>query len=231
MEPMSPGKKCSQCEWTGAPGGRTWETEFQYTIEEFDESNPGKPKSRTETIDLALMNETELFEAAETLLQARFELVFRGFDPDQIDDQFAADGISMPLRQKDAFLVFHNFKTQQVEQVSFFSSHRTWHDFLCITQESKDWMGAFSLDEFHEAAFARSDDTRVWYVDMPEEYSDEDFMSEPANFGVDAVKALLAEKPMSESDLKRQGYLLDTKIYWPHWFDEGLMLRRVQRLR
>lgn len=229
IDPMSPAKTCTKCGWSGAPGGRTWPVEFEYTTEEFDEDNPGKPKITHVKHNLILMSDDDLFEFGQMNLEARYELVYRGYDPDDLDDQFADEGVSMPLVQRDAFLVFHNPKTGLIEQVSSFSSHRTHHDYMYLRPGSTEWRGAWSLDEFHDTAFAQNDDTQVWYLDMPEELSDEDFMSDPSNFGSNAIKAMLEERPVSDSELSSEGDLLSTKIFWPHWFDEGLMLARMRR--
>ena len=229
IDPMSPAKTCTKCGWSGAPGGRTWPVEFEYTTEEFDEHNPGKPKITRVKKNLILMSDDDLFEFGQMNLEARYELVYRGHDPYELDDHFSFEGSPMPLTQQDAFLVFHNFKTGLIEQVSYFSSHGRHHDYMYLRQGSTEWRGAWSLDEFHDTAFAHNDDTQVWYLGMPEELSDEDFMSEPSNFGSSAIKAMLEERSVTDSELSRQGDLLSTKIFWPHWFNEGLMLARMLR--
>lgn len=229
LEPMSPAKTCSNCGWSGAPGGRTWPVEFEYTTEEFDEENPGKAKVIHVKHNLIVMSDEELFEFGQMNLEARYELVFRGHDPQELDEQFADEGVSMPLVQREAFLVFHNLKTGLIEQVSSFLSHRRHHDYMYLRPGMPEWRGAWSLDEFHETAFAQNDDTQVWYLAMPEELSDEDFMSDPSNFGSNAIKAMLEDRPVSNSELSREGDLLSTKIFWPYWFDEGLMLAGMRR--
>lgn len=221
LTPDSPTKGCEKCGWRGAFGGRTWETKFVETWEDEDETDPHQTIVSTHTFDLLEMSDEELLDYGSRSLEARYELVHRGFEPEKVDEAFS-DAVPMPLIRKDDFTFFWNTKTGYIEQVSYFWAHWCDHTFMFIRPGMSEWGGASNLEEFHREAFKfKAPDVEVWSTGWPDEFSDDDAMSDPANFGSDFIKSLLSHEALERSDFEKSAERIDPAKYWPDWFEPG----------
>jgi SNF2 family DNA or RNA helicase len=82
--------------------------------------------------------------------------------------------------------------------------------------------GASNLEEFHREAFKfKAPDVEVWSTGWPDEFSDDDAMSDPANFGSDFIKSLLSHEALERSDFEKSAERIDPAKYWPDWFEPG----------
>jgi hypothetical protein len=189
---------------------------------------------RVETVhfDLPTSTNEELFQIGRRNLNARLELVHRGIDPETIDefyDQFeAGEAHSWPLIRKDACFIFFNTEGQLVEQVCTFSAQRTMHEFQYLRAGFEEWEFAETLSDFHEVVFGmKSPSLQVWLIDLDHNHEAEDDESEAFHYGSEAIKAMLAKERITEDELAREGDQYERPIYWPHWFDAGMMINFV----
>lgn len=231
--PGEPTKACSKCDWRGAHSGRTWVTEWVQTTQTWDESAPNNSRIEKRTIDLKTMSEAELWEFAEGNLQARYELVHRGIDPFDIDENLEAKGISLPLIRKEEFFFFYNTDTRFIEQVCLFVAQGQEHDFFVVRSGMDDWDKAWTLEEFHLTVFSmKKDGIEVWCSEMPtDDITDEEWDQIPFSYGSPLVKKMLANEKLDESQMFEYAGRFQTRIFWPHWFDPGLMLSYLDSWR
>jgi hypothetical protein len=225
LEPNSPSKACSQCDWRGGNGGRTWGTQLSEIWEELDEDSPNRTKTTTHIFDLEKMTDDELIECGESRLEPRYELVFRGYSPENVDEIFDHEmALSLPLIQKQELFIFYNSKTQLIELAAHFQAQTTDHAYLYLMPGMADWSGVYTVKQFHEVQFAmKKDDMQVWTVDLKiQEFEDEP--SEPDTYGFPLLKKMIAEHKVSIQDLEKTAWQFKRNIYWPHWFDPGIML-------
>jgi hypothetical protein len=178
------------------------------------------------------MTNDELFDLGKGHQPARFELVHRGFEARAIDDYYdgleIGDAHSWPLIRKDACFIFYNTESQLVEQVCTFSAQRTMHEFQYLRAGFEEWEFAETLSDFHEVVFGKkSPSLQVWIIDLDHNHESEDDASEAFTYGSEAVTAMLAGERITEVELAREGDQYERPIYWPHWFDAGLMIKFV----
>lgn len=57
------------------------------------------------------------------------------------------------------------------------------------------------------------DEIQVWLVDIPEDMSDEDFMSDPCNYGSPAIRKFIAKQTISPDELFNEGGFFQTPIF------------------
>ena len=225
IDPNAPTKACPKCDWRGGNGGRTWETNFSRTLIEADPSNSSVEIERTINIDLSSLTNDELLEFGKYKLEARFELVFKGLDPIQVDlyyDQFDVnEAPSMPLIDTDVTLAYYNASTQRVEQVCYFFAKQYDHLFQYLRPGMRDWGAASSsVQEFHEVVLSmKKPDVSGWIIKFPDEISEEDMFSSPDNFGSEVIKAMIQGDAISREELERHATQLDETVYFPHWFE------------
>jgi hypothetical protein len=220
----APSRKCSDCGWEGGLGGRAWQTIWQAKDYYSDENSPTGESFSVYEFDLKALDTEQLIARGATQIEARFELAHRGMSPEEVDDLFE-DTLSMPLVEKWGGFLFYNTKTHLIERAAIFSAHWTNHTFQFLSFEGDEWEIVSNMLEFHEAVFSmKRDDIQVWSIDIPEDMSDEDFMSDPTNYGSNALKKLIAGETITDDELFNEGGFFQTPIFWPHWFDPGLML-------
>ena len=230
---VAPTKVCPKCGWEGALGGRSWSIEFTLRTQIFDESAPKNIRHEQRDYNLSTMTDEELFELGRGIITARFELVHRGLDAEDIDAYYdlsdTGNARSFPLIRKDACFIFYNTETQLVEQVCTYSAQRTMHEFQYLRAGFAEWEFAETLSDFHEVVFGKKNPSlQVWKIDLDHNHEAEDDESEAFHYGSEAIKAMLAGTPISEEDLVQEGVQYERPIYWPHWFDPGAMLNFVQ---
>ena len=228
----APTKLCPLCGWEGALGGRSWSTGITETRIAPHESDSDGAVTVEVVVDLRNITNDELFELGKTHLPARFELVHRGFEAQAIDDYYdgleIGDAHSWPLIRKDACFIFYNTESQLVEQVCTFSAQRTMHEFQYLRTGFEEWEFAETLSDFHEVVFGKKNPSlQVWEIDLDHNHEAEDDESEAFHYGSKAIKAMLAEERITEDELSREGDQYERPIYWPHWFDAGMMINFV----
>ena len=228
----APTKLCPLCGWEGALGGRSWPTGIRETRIAPHESDSNGPITVEITVDTRNMTNDELFELGKRHQPARFELVHRGFEAQAIDDHY--DGLEIgeardwPLIRKDACFIFYNSETQLVEQVCTYSAQRTMHEFQYLRAGFEEWEFAETLSDFHEVVFGmKSPSLQVWVIDLDHNHEAEDDESEAFHYGSEAIKAMLAKERITEDELAREGDQYERPVYWPHWFDAGMMINFV----
>ncbi len=229
----APTKLCPNCKWEGGLGGRTWPTIGSHRVPVAEPSAEFGVRVETIHFDLAKMTNDELFELGRRVLNARLELVHRGLEPLDIDDFYdnvdAGSARSLPLVRKDACFIFYNSETKLIEQACTYGAQRTMHEFLYLRLGMDEWQMVDTLEEFHDVVFGmKKASLQVWEVDLFEGDGDDDDDSEPATYGSAAIRAMLSGVPVSQEDLENEGDQYELPIYWPHWFNEGLMLNYVQ---
>ena len=230
---VAPTKVCPKCGWEGALGGRSWPIEFTRRSQIFDESAPNNIRHEQRDYNLSTMTNEELFELGRGIITARFELVHRGLDAEDIDDFYdrsdAGNARSWPLIRKDACFIFYDSDTQLVDQVCTYSAQRTIHEFHYLRAGFEEWEFAETLSDFRAVVLGmESPALQVWVIDLDHNHEAEDDESEAFHYGSEAIKAMLAGAPISEEDLVQEGVQYERPIYWPHWFDPGAMLNYVQ---
>ena len=230
---VAPTKVCPKCGWEGGLGGRSWPIEFTRRTQVFDESAPDNVRNEQRDYNLSTMTNEELFELGRGVLTARFELLHRGLDAEDIDDFYdrsdAGNARSWPLIRKDACFIFYDSDTQLVDQVCTYSAQRTIHEFHYLRAGFEEWEFAETLSDFRAVVLGmESPALQVWVIDLDHNHEAEDDESEAFHYGSEAIKAMLAGAPISEEDLVQEGVQYERPIYWPHWFDPGAMLNYVQ---
>ena len=229
----APTKVCPKCKWEGALGGRSWPIEFTRRTQIFDESAPDNVRNEQRDYNLGTMTNEELFELGRGIITARFELVHRGLDAEDIDDYYDrlddGDARSWPLIRKDACFIFYDSETQLVDQVCTYSAQRTMHEFQYLRAGFEEWEFTETLSDFQDVVFGmESPALQVWIIDLDHNHEDKDDDSEAFHYGSEAIKAMLAGSPISQEDLAQEGSQYEEPIYWPHWFDPGAMLNYLQ---
>lgn len=236
MEPNSPAKGCEECGWRGAPGGRTWGTNFTQTVIDSDPLNPEIDREQTFEFDLLNMNNEELLEFGKFNLEARFELVHQGMDPEWVDhyyDQFdISEAASLPLFHTEVTLAYYNESTNLVEQVCYFSARTYSHQFQYLRPGMRDWDAALaSVKSFHDVVFSmKKPDITGWIINMPSELLEEDKLSSPDNYGSPVIKAMILNKEIPLDDMTKLATKLDRTVYWPYWFDPATYVTFWSRL-
>jgi hypothetical protein len=227
----APTKACVDCDWRGALGGRGWATEFTQTTHSYDENEVNNTRIEVKHYNLVTMGIPELIEYGARNLESRFELVRRGFDPEQVDQMYK-DGVSLPLIEKGQFFVFRNKETDLIEQVCLYMAHRNQHEFFYLRPGFLDWEMAATLDQFHSAVFEmKKENIAVWCEDVANvEMSEEDESSFPFNYGFIPVTKMLDREALIEDEMFRYADLFKKPIFWPNWFDPGIMLARMEYL-
>jgi hypothetical protein len=225
----APTKKCSSCDWEGGLGGRTWDTAWVIRNYKEDPTASGGEILTEEEFDLCKLNVDELQIKGRTLIEARFELVHRGKTPEEVEELFE-DAPSMPLIEKWEAFLFYNTETNYIERVALFSAHWRFHTFSYLADGALEWEIATTLKDFHDAVFSmKREDIEVWSIDIPEDFSDGDFMSDPSNYGSHAIRKFISKEQITADELFKEGGFFKTPIFWPHWFDPGLMLNQFGR--
>lgn len=229
----APTKLCPKCGWKGALGGRSWATKGKLQVPVEDPTAEFGMRLETFHYDLATATHDELYQIGRQVISARFELVRRGADPASIDEYYdifdESEAHSWPLIRKDACYLFYNTETQLIEQACIYTALRSMHEFLYLRPGMDEWSIVDSMEEFRQAVFGmKKPSLQVWNIDIDEEDLDEeDADSNPFNYGSDALKAMLAGKPITEDELYREGGHYERPLYWPHWFNPGTMVNYV----
>jgi hypothetical protein len=188
-----------------------------------------------ESIPFDLINSTndELLELGMRVLEARFELFHRGVDAEAIDsyfDQFdESEAHSWPLVRKQAVLIFYNPETELIEQACIYGAQRSMHEFMYLRPGMDDWEIVDSMLDFRQVVFGMNrEGVEVWHLDAEDHnlFSAE-ADSSPTTYGSDAIQAMLTQSPVNVDDLYKQGGRYERPIYWPHWFDPGVMVNCV----
>lgn len=231
VDPDGPTKACPECDWRGALGGRGWATEFTETRHILDENEVNNTRIEVRHYNLVTMGIPELIDYGSTNLESRFELVRRGFDPQQVDEMFK-NGLSLPLIENAQFFVFRNSETGLIEQICLYMAHRNQHEFFYLRPGFFDWEMAATLEQFHLAVFdMKKENIAVWCEDASDdEISELDERSFPFNYGFSLVTKMLGREALSEDEMFRHADLFKRPIFWPNWFDPGIMLARMEYL-
>ena len=230
----APTKLCPSCKWEGALGGRSWPVIGSQQVPVEDPTAEYGMRVETIHFDLRTASDDELFQLGRRNINARFELVHRGVDPERIDDVYdqlePGEAHSWPLVRKNACFLFYDTETQLVEQACIYTALRSMHEFLYLRPGMDEWDIVETLDEFHGVVFGMKKPTlQVWDVELNEDdVEDEDADSEPFNYGSQALKRMLSRMPITEDELFTECDQYERPIYWPHWFNEGTMLNNVQ---
>ena len=225
----APTRACSNCEWRGGNGGRTWETSWVETRNDVDEANPGKTISITREFDLESMTDEELFECGESRLFPRYELAFRGYSPEDIDDFFES-GSSLPLLSKEAILICLNTETNLIEQATQFVSHRMTHLYCYLRPGMSEWDSVSSGSEYLDVQSKSDQDAfEVWSLDLTIEYDADGEEGEWQHFGIPLLEKMLSQTPVQQAELDSMAEKFARSIPAPIWFEPGLFLRNMNR--
>jgi hypothetical protein len=223
----APTKACADCDWQGCLGGRSWAYQFTQRTQIYDETSPTKARVEETDYNMRTMSDDDLIELGRGKIIARFELVHRGFDPAKLDEIFDED-LPMPLLPKFACYVFYNVGTKKIDLACIFQAQRTMHEFFYLLPGMDDWGVVDTVADFQDLVFSMKEtNTILWSLDLPENFSDEDFMAMPTNYGSPALKSFIAGESIEPDEMLKEGGFFKEKHYWPYWFDAGFMTSYV----
>ena len=229
----APTKACDNCEWRGGNGGRTWETSWLETWEVPIDDGSGKMRSMSREFDLESMSDIELIECGESMLIPRYELVFRGYSPESVDQLFdERDAPSFPLLEKEIMFVHYNPSTKLIEQASNFHAHRMNHMFLYLRPGFSEWDSVIVSADYEKAIQKFTDpELEIWEIDLSIEYNADGEEGEWQHYGIPELKVMLAGEPLEPNVLASTAKRFKRSIPLPRWFEPGLMLRENARFR
>jgi len=196
---------CQKCGAEFGHGGRNYQVEFKIMNEYMFDS-----------FNLVQIDRNRLLQLAPILIEARYELLYRGMVQQNIDLMGIQHGWrSFPMTQQFEIYVFWNRGTQLIEFAARFKSHGVAHRHSFILPGKHQWVRAQSVESY-QRLFDRARDAplEAWKLRLADE--------DPAGNGLENLELLrLTDQAdsVSEGQLALSAVKVEDQQLIPAWFD------------
>ena len=202
---------CESCDLEIGFGGRDYRTHF---VLDAQESNLPSSPVRTE-IDLMQLSEPELIKYATNLIEARHELLHRGFPADELKLLELAGGWkSFPLESIFDIWFYWNVSSRLIEFAAVFSAHGIKHIHGIYRPDRENIQKLRSL-EYFQRTFSQTENPglRAWNLRPPIT------RSQWRNPEHELIQLMRSGKEVSESIIQRFANPVPDNQMWPSWYD------------
>jgi hypothetical protein len=205
---------CEGCSLEFGFGGRDFKTDF--VIEIADPSSPSGVASRS--INLMVATEDELIAYAATLIEARHELLFRGFPEAELNLLgMTAGWKSYPMERMFDIWFYWNHKTQLIEFASLFAAHGVAHVHGLFRPDREGIRKIRNLEEF-DNWFNRQKNPNLRAFNLRPPFQ----RSEWRNPDHELIQLMKANRQVSESLMTRFANPVPDGQLFPSWYEPDL---------
>lgn len=212
--------ECKDCGKPFEQRKRTFVPIAEYTL-------PGPDNNRIrlpQPIDFSKLQEDQLFGLAGAFLEARLELIVRGWHPLAIEEYCASKGMRhVCLQDRHALLAVYNPRTKKVEAGFQYYRYLDQGMFCFALPGMDEWEATLEKDDFDELMSTFDLETlKVWNLAIPLDQDDETPGME--TWGISALAAAFSGDTIDEYTLSGEGLELTPPVLWPAWFDPDEVL-------
>jgi hypothetical protein len=216
LEPDSPYAACEECGTPSTKLPRKHKTIISVQVL----SSAGNRMESTETIDLELASTDLVADMALGLLDARYELVSRGWTPEEVNSYCEEnDGLPMPIGAPVVTWLFFDAGNGQVLSIFRFYANGMWAMVEYLLPGQQKWGQLSSPKAFRDLVIAnKRPDLQVWRLAETDDYNDD----EPdlgQSWGSRVNRLFIAGLPITGEILEIEGTKLEKVKFWPDWFD------------
>lgn len=206
---------CESCDYGFALGGRDYKTVFEFQREQVC-SETGYKRIVEERVDLTELNDDELIHFAKTIIEARHELVHRGFNAEEMSLLSLQGGWkSLPLTALTDLWFYWDPKTRQIEYAAQFFAEGVKHIHAVYRRDRDNPVRLRRLADF-QSHFIRSSaqNHHVWNLREPISRFNSKTVLE-----LDLMQLMKTGSKVSESLLYRFANPVPDGQMWPAWYD------------
>lgn len=218
---------CSQCDYRGYPGGRTYKTFHTKPGYKPGTENSANPEVIQREFDLPRATDEQLWGWSDGLFEARLELLHRGVSEREIFDAYIENELwqFMPLKPYETALVYYSKPRQMVLGIGLFYAHERFQAAHHLTPDTANWVALSSAQIFiNRLVEHKSEGLESWELDLSSLDTSDAYWEGETDFGSPFIKACLENgwsiNPADFGELLSQN---ERPILWPHWLEYGLM--------
>lgn len=215
MPGFDPNYKCITCDLEFGHGGRDYQTEFELEFE-LTNRETGEKKYEERKVSLIELPDSEVIKLAALMIEARHELIYRGFSEDDLDLLALKDGWkSFPLEPKFDVWYYWNTQTRKIDFAAQFFSHGVRHihglykkDQKRVTKKRRpiDFDRQFALD--------KNPELKAWNLRHPMKISKGKLIPDH-----ELMVLMRADAEVGEMLLYRFCNPVPDGQMWPAWYD------------
>lgn len=217
-----PEAECRSCGWGFEPLNRNFVPLAEFAMPTEERSHMRLP----EPIDVSQLDEEELLPLTRTILEARQELIVRGWDPLALEQYCATQDMRfVPLFSRDENYVVYSPESQRAVASLQYGAKLETAYFTFVLPGMDEWDAVFDRDEFDELMDSFDlTNLQIWQIHLPENYDDEFEVPGAENWGSNAIASVFADTSISEAELAKEATQIVPAKLWPSWFDLGNLM-------
>lgn len=215
MPGFDPNFKCINCDLEFGHGGRDYQTEFELEIE-FTDRETLEKKREERKVSLIELPEIELIKLASLMIEARHELIYRGFSHEDLDFLALKDGWkSFPLEARFDVWYYWNTQTRKIDFAAQFFAHGVRHIHGIFTKDGELAGKKRRLVDFErQFALDKNPELKAWNLRNPMKVSNRKLVPDH-----ELMILMRAEAEAGESLLYRFCNPVPDGQMWPAWYD------------
>jgi hypothetical protein len=171
-------------------------------------------------IDVSKIDEENLLDLCDTILEARLELVVRGWDPFALEAYCESMGMRfVPLANREAFYGVYEPESESVLAAFQFHAHAEKAFCLFALPDMDEWEAADDEDGFFELM-----DTfdlakvQVWQIRTADDFNEENDIPGAERWGSAMIAAAFEGETLTHEELAQEAVLVSPAALWPTWF-------------
>lgn len=224
---IEPWLGCSQCDFRGFPGGRTYKTFHTKPGYKPGTENSENPEVIQREFDLLRATNEQLWGWSDGLFEARLELLHRGISEQEIFDAYLENELwqFMPFKPFEIALVYYSRPRGKVLGIGLFYAHERFQAANHLGGNKTTWASLHSPKLFLDTLLPhKSEGLETWELDLRDLDTSDAYWESETDCGSAFIRACLEKDwsvdPADFSELVGQ---FERPILWPHWLEYGLM--------